>query len=65
MKEVRYYEVEINFLAPTGAVVPITASSEEEAKEIALYLFRDHNNLQVTKITDISQDPTQPATLLN
>ena len=60
-KDIRYYEVEITFLAPTGAFVPVTASSEDEAKEIALYLFRDHSNIEVKSIRDISQDPNQPA----
>jgi hypothetical protein len=56
IENMRFYEVELTFLAPSGAVVPITATSEEEAKAIALYLFKDHDNLAVTAIRDIALD---------
>jgi hypothetical protein len=58
-KDMRFFEVELSFLAPTGAVVPITATSEEQAKAIALHLFKDHDNIAVTKVTDVSKE--QPA----
>jgi hypothetical protein len=56
-KEIRYYEVELSFNAPTGAAVPITASSEEEASAIAQHLFKDYDNLKVTSVRDISNTP--------
>lgn len=64
-RNVSFYEVEITFLAETGAVIPITASSEQEAKEIAEYLFRDHQNLNVKSVRDITKDPNKPNILLN
>lgn len=63
MKDPRYYEVEMQFSAPTGAVVPVTASSEEEAREIVEHLFKDHKDLKIVKITDITSQPATP--LLN
>jgi hypothetical protein len=61
-KQVNYYEVEIQFNAPTGAVVPVTAETEEEAKAYAQYLFRDYDNLKVVSVNNISStDVTQPA----
>lgn len=61
-KQVNYYEVEIQFNAPTGAVVPVTAESEEKAKEYAMFLFRDYENLKIVSInnisnTDVAQKP--------
>ena len=55
-KDMRFFEVELTFLAPSGAVVPITATSEDQAKEIALYLFKDHDNITVTKVTDVAKE---------
>lgn len=60
MDKFKYYEVEIQFLSPAGAVVPVTARSEEEAKEIVTDLFKDHQNLQITKVVDITKNPDQP-----
>ena len=65
-KEVRYYEVEITFKAPNGAVIPVTATSEQEAKEIAQYLFREYDDLDVKSVRDIStNDSGTPISLLN
>jgi hypothetical protein len=60
-KDMRFFEVELSFLAPTGAVVPITATSEEQAKAIALHLFKDHDNIAVTKVTDVSKEQPESA----
>lgn len=61
-KQVNYYEVEIQFNAPTGAVVPVTAETEAEAKEYAMFLFRDYENLKVVSVNNISnQNVVQPA----
>jgi hypothetical protein len=58
--EVKYFEVEISFLSPAGAVVPVTARSEDEAKEIALHLFRDYQDIKVNSVKDITTDTNQP-----
>jgi hypothetical protein len=58
-KDMRFFEVELAFTAPSGAVVPITATSPEQAKEIALYLFKDHENIAVTSVRDVNKE--QPA----
>jgi hypothetical protein len=61
--DVKYYEVEIQWLSPAGAVVPVTAKSEDEAKEIALHLFRDYRDLSVTKVSEITDDKPSPMML--
>jgi hypothetical protein len=61
-KNVSYYEVDITFKTPSGATVPVTASTEEEAREIALHLFQDYESIAVSDVRNIS---TQPVTLLN
>jgi len=59
-KDMRFFEVEMSFMAPSGVVIPVTATSPEEAKEIALYLFKDHDNIAVTKVRDVAKED-QPA----
>jgi hypothetical protein len=46
-------------------VVPVTAHSEDEAKEIALYLFKEYKDLSINAVRDINKDETKPAPLLN
>jgi hypothetical protein len=61
-KNVSYYEVDIRFKAPTGTTVPVTASSAEEAKSIAQEIFNQYDDLEVTDVRIIED---QPARILN
>lgn len=61
---IRYYEVEISFLSPAGAVVPITAQNEEEAAQFAQELFHDYKDLKVNSVKEITDNqPTTPMML--
>lgn len=61
MSNYKIYEVDMVFKQMTGATMPITATSEEEAKKIAEDLFKDYDNLEVKQVRDLGfQDMANP-----
>jgi exosome complex RNA-binding protein Rrp4 len=56
----KFYEVELRFKQPAYTSIPVTAESEEEARNIAMELFADTEELVIAEVREIGL-PGKPA----
>lgn len=62
MTKYSIYEVDLQFKQVTGATIPVTAQTEEQARAIAGELFENYEAVKIDAVRDLGFSEIQPDT---